>query len=359
MAQADKKQENTKDETASDDASHALVYVGIAITAVVLLVILWYAIDVFLLLFVGIFLAVLLRAPADWLAARTGWSDGVTLSLVILAFAVVLGASAFFFGRAVVTQSVQFAQTLPQVIEKAKERLRQSEYGKRVVEASEAPSPEADMKVVGRGLRLVATTVSALGSLVVVLVLAIFLAWQPRAYADGLVRLVPKRRRKRAREVLDAVGRMLKRWLVGQLILMAIVMVLTGIALSLLGVPFALPLALFAGLMEFVPYIGPIVAAVPGVLVAFAEGPQLALWVVVAYVVIQSIESYALTPLIQHRAVYLAPALILFAQVILGVTAGPLGVVVATPLAAAMLVAVRMLYVEDVLGDKASAPKRA
>lgn len=342
-----------------DTAEHALVYLGLGMTVVVLLVLLWYAIDVFLLLFIGIFLAVLLRAPADWLAARTGWSDGATLGLVVLVFGLVLGASAFLFGRAVVTQSVELTQKLPEVVEKAKERLRQSEYGKRLVEASETPSPEADMKAVGRGLRLVATTVSALGSLVVVIFLAIFLAWQPRAYAEGLVRLVPLRRRKRAREVLAGMGRMLKRWLVGQLILMAVVMTLTGIALSLLGVPFALPLALFAGLLEFVPYIGPIVAAVPAVLVAFAEGPQLALAAAGAYVVIQSIESYALTPLIQHRAVYLPPAVILFAQVILGVTAGPLGVIVATPLAAAMLVAVRMLYVEDVLGDKsASEPGR-
>jgi predicted PurR-regulated permease PerM len=353
MAQADK-----QEETASEDASHALVYVGIAVTAVVLLVLLWYAIDVFLLLFIGIFLAVLLRAPADWLAARTGWSDGITLGLVILAAGVLFAAGAFFFGRAVVAQSVQLTQTLPQVIEKAKERLRQSDYGKRLVEASETPSPEADMKVVGRGLRLVATTMSAVGSFVVVVVLSIFLAWQPRAYVEGVVRLVPRRRRKRAREVLEAIGRMLKRWLVGQLILMAIVMTLTAIALWFLGVPFALPLALLAGLLEFVPYVGPIVAAVPAVLVAFAEGSQLALWVVVAYLLIQSVESYALTPLIQHRAVYLAPALILFSQVILGVTAGPLGVIVATPLAAALLVAVRMLYVEDVLGDRASARER-
>ncbi|MGQ0547871.1 MAG: AI-2E family transporter [Betaproteobacteria bacterium] len=144
---------------------------------------------------------------------------------------------------------------------------------------------------------------------------------------------------------------MLQRWLVGQVVLMAIVGTLTWIGLQLLGVPFALPLALFAGFAEFVPYIGPIVAAVPAVLVAFAEGPELALWTAGLYIAIQSVESYLLTPLVQHRAVYLPPALLLFSQVILGVTAGPLGVIVATPLAAAGLVAVQKLYVEDVLGD--------
>jgi predicted PurR-regulated permease PerM len=205
--------------------------------------------------------------------------------------------------------------------------------------------------VLGKGLRLVGTTFAAFGSFVVVLFLGIFLAWQPSAYKSGFVRLFPERRRKRIREVLNAVGYMLQRWLVGQMILMTIVGVLTWIGLHLLGVPFALPLALFAGFAEFVPYIGPIVGGVPAVLVALAEGPELAVWVAGLYVAIQSVESYLLTPLIQQRAVYLPPALLLFSQVILGVTAGPLGVIVATPLAAAGMVAVRKLYVEDVLGD--------
>jgi predicted PurR-regulated permease PerM len=335
-----------------DTAQHALVYVGIGVGIIVLLVLLWYAIDVFLLLFIGIFVAVLLRAPADWLAARTGWSEGLTLGLVVFVLVALLAGGGVLFGRTVVDQSWQLTQQLPKVIDKVQERLRRTEYGKQVVEATEAPPPEASAQMVGKGLRLVGSTFAAFGSFVVVLFLGIFLAWQPRAYAEGFTRLFPQRRRKRAREVLDAIGHVLKRWLVGQMVLMAIVGTLTGIGLALLGVPFALPLALFAGLSEFVPYVGPIVAAIPAVLVGFAEGPQLALWVAGLYVAIQSIESYVLTPLIQHRAVFLPPALLLFSQVVLGVTAGPLGVIVATPLAAAGLVAVNKLYVEDVLGDK-------
>jgi len=335
-----------------DTAQHALVYVGIGVTVVVLLVLLWYAIDVFLLLFIGIFVAVLLRAPADWLAARTGWSEGLTLGLVVFVLVALLAGGGFLFGRTVVDQSWQLTQQLPKVIDKAQERLRRTEYGKQVVEATEAPPPEASAQMVGKGLRLAGSTFAAFGSFVVVLFLGIFLAWQPQAYAEGFARLFPQRRRKRVREVLEAIGHVLKRWLVGQMVLMTIVGTLTGIGLALLGVPFALPLALFAGLSEFVPYVGPIVAAIPAVLVGFAEGPQLALWVAGLYLAIQSIESYVLTPLIQHRAVFLPPALLLFSQVVLGVTAGPLGVIVATPLAAAGLVAVNKLYVEDVLGDK-------
>lgn len=335
-----------------DTAQHALVNVGIGVSVVVVLVLLWYAIDVFLLLFIGIFLAVLLRAPADWLAARTGWSDGVTLGLVIFVLAALVAVSGFFFGRTIVDQSWELTRQLPKVVDKVRERLRQTEYGSQIAKATESPPPEASAQVLGRGLRLVGSTFAAFGSLVVVIFLGIFLAWQPGAYRNGFVRLFPQKRRKRAKEVLDAVGYMLKRWLVGQVVLMTIVGTLTWIGLQALGVQFALPLALFAGLAEFVPYVGPIVAAVPAVLVALAESPELAIWVTGLYIVIQSLESYLLTPIVQHRAVYLPPALLLFSQVILGVTAGPLGIIVATPLAAAGLVTVNMLYVEDVLGDK-------
>ncbi|HEY7600775.1 MAG TPA: AI-2E family transporter, partial [Candidatus Limnocylindrales bacterium] len=304
--------------------------------------------------FMGIFIAVLLRAPADWLADRTGWSEGVTLSLVVFVLVALLAVGGFFFGRTVANQSWELTQQLPKVLDKVRERMRQTEYGRQVADATEKPTPEASAQVVGKGLRLVATTFAAFGSFIVVLFIGIFLAWQPGAYKRGFVRLFPERRRKRAREVLNAIGNMLQRWLVGQVVLMGVVGALTWIGLHLLGVPFALPLALFAGFAEFVPYIGPIVAAVPAVLVAFAEGPELALWTAGLYIVIQSVESYLLTPLVQQRAVYLPPALLLFSQVILGVTAGPLGVIVATPLAAAGLVAINKLYVEDVLGDKGS-----
>ena len=145
---------------------------------------------------------------------------------------------------------------------------------------------------------------------------------------------------------------MLRRWLVGQSLLAACVALLTGAGLMLLGAPFAIALGLLAGLMEFVPYIGPFVAAVPAILVGFAEGPQLALKIALLFLVIQMLESYVLAPLIQHKAVYLPPAAILFAQVLMGAIVGALGVAVATPLAAAVMVAVSMLYVEDALGDK-------
>jgi predicted PurR-regulated permease PerM len=134
------------------------------------------------------------------------------------------------------------------------------------------------------------------------------------------------------------------------------VALITGIGLALLGAPFPVALGMLAGLMEFVPYIGPFVAAIPAILVGFAEGPQLALWVGLLFLGVQILESYVLAPLVQHKAVHLPPAVVLFSQVLMGVIVGALGVAVATPLAAAVMVAVSMLYVEDALGDKSAKP---
>jgi predicted PurR-regulated permease PerM len=133
---------------------------------------------------------------------------------------------------------------------------------------------------------------------------------------------------------------------------MILVTVVTASGLALLGIPLALTLGVIAGLLEFIPNVGPIVAAIPAVLIAFLSGPQTALYVMIFFLAIQQLESYILTPLVQRRAVSLEPALIITAQLAFATTVGALGMLLATPLAAGLLVAVKMLYVEDVLGDR-------
>jgi predicted PurR-regulated permease PerM len=342
-----------------DTAQHALVYVAIAVSAVVILVLLWYAIDVVLLAFIGVLAAILLRAPADWLTARFGMREGWALALVGVVALALLGAIAVLFGRGILAQSLQLVDRIPEIVEAFKERLGESELGSRVAAAAESSGLFAggDGQFIGRGLGLIGSTFGAIANVLIVVFFAVFMAAQPRPYVEGFLFLVPRARRKRAREVLHEIGDVLRRWLVGQSVLAACVALLTICGLALIGAPFAIALGLLAGLMEFVPYIGPFVAAVPAVLVGFADSPELALKVALLFLAIQMIESYALAPIIQHKAVHLPPAVILFAQVLMGAIIGALGVAVATPLAAAVMVAVSMLYVEDALGDKGKAIK--
>ena len=344
-----------------DTAQHALVYVGIAVAVVVILVLLWYAIDVVLLAFIGVLFAILLRAPADWLSQRFGWSEGRSLALVGGLLFVLLALGAVFFGRGIALQAVALIDRIPEIVEGFKEQLSQSELGSRVVALAESGGVFAggDAEFLGRGLGLIGSTFGAMANVLIVVFFAVFMAAQPALYVEGALFLVARRKRKRMREVLYEIGRVLRRWLVGQTLLAACVALLTGAGLLLIGAPFPFALGLLAGLMEFVPYIGPFLAAVPAIMVGFAESPQLAMYVGFLFIAIQLTESYVLAPLVQHRAVNLPPAAILFAQVLMGAIVGALGVAVATPLAAAIMVALGMLYVEDALGDpKGSPPSR-
>ena len=341
-----------------ETAQQALVYVGIAVSVVVILVLLWYAIDVVLLAFVGVLLAILLRAPADWLSRRSGLSEGWALAAVGVIVLGVLVAGGALFGRGITVQALALVDRIPEIVETFKQQLGQTEIGARVLALAESSGmfSGGDGQFIGRGLGLIGSTFGALANVLIVLFFAVFMAAQPQPYLHGVLFLVPRRRRKRMREVLYEIGNVLCRWLVGQSILAVCVALLTGAGLLLLGAPFAVALAILAGLMEFVPYIGPFVAAVPAILVGFAEGPQLALYIALLFLGVQMIESYILAPLIQHRAVHLAPAAILFSQVLMGAIVGALGVAVATPLAAGVMVAVGMLYVEDALGDPSARP---
>lgn len=342
----------------TETAQQALVYVGIAVAVVVILVLLWYAIDVVLLAFIGVLVAILLRAPADWLSRRSGMSEAWALAVVgVIVLAVLVGGGTLF-GRGVAVEALALVDRIPEIIETFKREVAQTEVGARVVVLAESSGmlSSGGGQFIGRGLGLIGSTFGAVANVLIVVFFAVFMAAQPQPYIQGLLFLVPRRRRKRAREVIYEIGNVLRRWLIGQSILAVCVALLTGAGLLLLGAPFAVALAILAGLMEFVPYIGPFVAAVPAILVGFAEGPQLALYIALLFLGVQMAESYVLAPLIQHRAVHLAPAAILFAQVLMGAIVGALGVAVATPLAAAVMVAVGMLYVEDALGDPSARP---
>ncbi len=184
-----------------------------------------------------------------------------------------------------------------------------------------------------------------------ILFLGIVFALGPATYLAGVVRLVPIARRDRAREILRRLGSTLRWWLFGRLISMVVIGVLTGIGLSLLGVPLAIVLALLAALLSFILNIGPILAAVPAVLLGFLQSPAQALYVGLLYLGVQIVETYVLAPFIDRKTIYLPPALTVLAQLTMAVFAGLLGVALATPILAIGVVLVRAVYVEDVLGD--------
>lgn len=334
-------------------ARRVVEIVAIALAVLIVAALLWYAVDVFLLVFAGILLAILLRAPSDWLSEGTGLPGGWSLGVVVLAIVAALALAGRLMAPSLVDQFTQLYESIPLSLDGLQEQLAQYGWAESLLEQDRLASllPDAQA-MLGRATGAISATFGALGSAVVILVLGLYLAINPAVYTSGFTRLLPLDKRPRARQVLAEIGHILRRWLVGRLLSMTVIGVLTFVGLWLLGMPLALILAFLAALLSFIPYIGPIAALVPALLVAFGQGPNQALSVLILYGGVQAVESYLLLPLVQSWTVHMPPALTIAAIILLGVLFGGLGIALAAPLAAAGMVAVKMLYLEDVLEER-------
>lgn len=327
-------------------------------TAAVVFV-LWLLGSVLLLVFAAVLLAVILRSTAARLAHAVGWPVGAGLAAVSALVVVVLLGAGFALGPSLVEQSDQLWDRLSDAIEKALQWLQQSSWGRAIVQGASPESVDGTQLANRVGIALM-SVVGAAASLVIVVVSAVYFAAAPKFYLSGLVRLLPPRHRRRGRAFLAAATATLRNWLYGQGIGMLIIAITSYIGLAIIGVPLAPLLALIAGLTDFVPYVGPVIGAAAALLVALGEGWNTALWVGVLFAGLQLIQGNVIEPLIQRHTTRLPPALTILSQTVLGTLFGALGVALATPLLAVVLVGVRMLYVESLLeGRELHAPESA
>lgn len=334
-----------------------LLVVSVIIFTGLVLTLIWYANDVFLVLFAGILFAVLLRAPTNWLVEHAKMKENMALTVSLLVLATLVGTLIFAFAMPMAEQVGQLLDTLPRSMARMREWLGKHRWTQPLQPlVAELSRFRLDAQLLGRASGLITSTVSALGGLVVVIFIGVYLAAQPRLYQRGLMHLLPRKARPRAYEVMDEIAKVLRWWLVGRLLTMAVVGTAAGIGLWWLGVPLAFTLGVLTGLLEFIPYIGPFLSATPPLLMAFNMDPELAVYVGLLFVAIQSAENYLLTPLVEQRAVALPPALVIFSTLLLAAVAGPLGVILASPLTAAGVVAVKLLYVEDVVEQPTKPP---
>lgn len=195
------------------------------------------------------------------------------------------------------------------------------------------------------------STLTVAAGLFLILVLAIYIGGDPALYRDGVLHLFPHGSRQRASAVLARIAVVLRKWLVTQLIAMLVIGVVSTVTLLLLDVKAAIALGVIAGLLEFVPTIGPIMSAVPAIAMGFLDSPEKALAVGLAYLVIQQLEGHLLIPLLMKEGMDLPPALTIIAQAVMALLFGFLGLMVAVPLLAVVMVPIKMLYVEGVVGD--------
>jgi predicted PurR-regulated permease PerM len=324
--------------------------------------VLWAGRTILFIAFIGVLFGLALTTAVDRLQAFR-IPRGVAAPLVVLAILGALVGVGLLVAPKVTAQLQDVQREVPQVIDRVESWVEQHVSG--VVEMFRGPSGGAQ----GRGVSIrhtvsqqigkvgaafftvFSSTLAALGALLLILFTSIFVAIDPGLYHRGLMHLFPHRARARAGEVLSAVAVVLRRWLVTQLVAMLVIGVVTTTVLLLLGVQAAVALGIIAGLLEFVPYLGPILSAVPAVAMGLVSGPQTALYVILAYIAIQQMENHLLIPLLMKEGVDLPPVLTVIGQALMAVIFGFLGVLTAVPLLAGAMVPIKVLYVQGVVGD--------
>lgn len=310
----------------------------------------WRLADVILLAFGAVLVAILLHALAEPLVRRAGLGRQAALAVAVVVLTAAVAGTLWLFGQQIGQQMAALGELLPRTWAALQERLSASRLGAYVLDdLQRLRGPEG--MIVTLGSHLIGQWAAAATATVIVLFAGLYLAFHPETYVGGLLRLVPLPRRSRMAQVFDACGKALKRWLIGQLISMILVGVTVGLGLWLVGVPTPFALGVLAGLGQFVPVVGPMAATVPGLIVAAGHDMQTLAWTGVVYLAASQFEANVVTPLVLRQMVELPMAVTLFAVLAMGVLLGSLGVLFATPLAVVAYVVVRMLYVEDALGD--------
>lgn len=337
-----------------------------AVTALVaavgiLLFFLWKAVEVLLLVFAGILLAVLLHGLARRLSEYAPLSYGWSLALTCASLAGLLALAIWLVAPQVSAQIGELREVLPASLDRLEEQLRAFGWGEYAVDRMPAPR---EVMSGGDGFwsrltGILSTAVGMVANTLIILVLGVYLAANPGLYERGMVMLVPRDKEEHARATLQAVGHALWSWLVGQLISMTLIGVLVWLGLMIIGIPLALGLGFIAGLFEFVPLIGPWAGAVPGLLVALLQSPTKLLYAGLLYLAVQQLESNLITPLVMKEAVSLPPALTISSTLIGGALFGIPGILLATPLMVTAMVVVRKVYVEGVLGKDPDHPEPA
>lgn len=310
--------------------------------------------EVLLLVFAAVVLAVGLDGLARAVAARLPVSRGWALAGVALGITALILAALGLTAARLFQQFQELGQTVMDFTGRVQNWL--SEQGAmgflEDMEDEGSGLAGAAGDLAGNALTYGMTAVGAFTSFIIIVVLTLFLAADPALYRKGALRLLPPEKRTEVAGTLSAAAHALRWWFIGQLVSMVVLGGTVGLGLFVMGIDLWFALAVVTALLTFIPFIGPLIATVPIVAVGFGAGMQTGLIVLAGYVVIQTIEGYILVPMIQQKAVNLAPALLISVQVTLSLIFGVLGLIIAAPLTIVAMVAVQKLWVEHTLGEK-------
>jgi predicted PurR-regulated permease PerM len=324
----------------------------VIVIIVALAVALWQLTDILVLLFGAILLAIGLCAAARLVSRHTGIRRSFALACVFLLGLCIVSTALWVFGSTVAAQLDEVIQVAPAGFKLFMAWMTSHPYGRQLLDQLRGANVVGATGWATSMFTAVAGLITrALSYAVIALFVAIYLAAQPERYRDLCLRLVPPAHRPIAEHLFGMTGRVLQRWLVGQLVVMVTIGVLTGIGLWLMGIEAAFALGLMGGLLCFIPFVGAILAAIPATLVALTQGPIYAALVICMYVGVHFIEGNFITPMVQAEATSFPPVLAILSTVAFSVLFGPLGVLLAAPLTLFLMAAVEVLYVQKGLGE--------
>jgi predicted PurR-regulated permease PerM len=311
----------------------AAVWIGMA-TLVVALV--WLAQPI-LLIIGGLVLAAMFDGGARLLGRVLPIARGFRLTIVVLAVFGFMYWTFAFTGSELASQAASLQAIVENQIETIGNQIAAAGFN---ISADDVKGFGSQiLNSVGRVTAAVSSVVGTLTNMAMMLVLAIFIAAEPRMYERGVAWMLPLAEREHFYGTAEKIGRVLRRLMAGRLLGMAVEGFGTWILLSLGGVPMAALLGILTGLLAFLPNIGAIVSGALIILVGFSAGVDVGLYAIFVYFVVQMVDGYLIVPMVAKRAVDLAPALVLGAQILFGALFGILGLALADPIIAMIKVA--------------------
>lgn len=310
---------------------------------VIVIFILRAAFNVLLMVFAGSLIAVYFHGLADLIQRHSVLNHKGSIAVSVSLTFVIGGLLIWFLGAKISEQIGEMTKDLPGLIGSAEEKLKQSSLGRKALYYI---SGNNSQKLMSSFQQIFRTSFGVVGDFYITLFIGIFFTAHPSLYKEGVLKLIPPGGKEDARRVMDRLSFTLKGWLKGMLIAMLFISILTFTGVTIIGLPMGLALAVIAGLLNFIPNFGPLIAMIPAVLIGLTIGTNTALIVAGIYVLIQAVESNIVTPMVQNAMIQIPPAMIIISQVLFGTLTGGLGVILATPLLAVIIVLVDELYVK-------------
>ncbi len=326
------------------------IIVGILLVSFIALLI--FYLQFFLLLFAGILVSVFLNYLSSYFVKYLKFRYGWALFSVVSLIGLFIGIMMYFVGSSIVDQVDEMVKALPEILKSLSNTISQNPMGQKLLKQI----PDDPMSfIISKADALSQiwgsffSTLDAMTNFLIVIVIGLFLAATPSVYVNGFLRLFPVHFRARLEDVMDKVHDTLSLWLIAKLCSMTVISLTAGIGLQIIGVPLPYALAFILAILSFIPNLGTILAVIPAILIAFLGGINQVLYVILLYIGVEMLESYVVTPFFEKRMVSLPPALTLTWMVLFGLMAGLTGLILATPILAALIVLVTELYVKDYL----------